>query len=177
MFKKEEKKMTMEVLLEKLKAMGLISYHSDDHVITVMYTYFNSEMEPQQGISHFVRENPADIYKDIVSWITDKSIWVDDDKYLVLAIPMARRIDLEYELLKLGFKFADVELQDTNFVTVDCRYCYINEDGEFKYDGKLQLDNIGNAFMTLEYIRVWIDNFNTYRPGCTFKASINKGIA
>lgn len=169
----------MEDLMARLKKMGLYAYshRGEQNVVTIVYGYTNPDYEIGQDTHNVCGETPFEIFEKITAWINDKKFWLEQDKYLVLDYAEnPYNIDLSYELLKMGFKCADIELEETNFVAVDCRFCYINENKIFCYDGILRFDNVGNKFSTMEYIKVWVEKFSIFFPGKEFVPCKNKDI-
>lgn len=173
MFKNKEN-MTTSSLLKKIANEGLTAYSKNENSIIISYGYYDIELDGviTREAAYFIGETPFMIYEKVVNWMNNKSLW--EDKNLILKYPECLDFDLEYSLYELGFKYVDIVMEDTNFVAVDCRFCYINEDNEFMYDGVLQFDNVGDKFITLQYIKDWIKDYSMLYPGNVFKATKNR---
>lgn len=178
--KTELQTMTMEDLRIAVERTGLDCYiTTSGKSLCVVYCTVDcqdpySESSYEQGSEFFNGEIPYEIYQKVMDWLYDDN-WVITNRLIILNIRKDPfNIDLELELLQMGFKYVDVIFDNTNFVTVDCRYCYRDSEYIYHYDGVLRIDNQGDKKMTLEYIRHWIDNFNKINKGCTFDVCKNK---
>lgn len=157
---------SMKQLTKHFKNLGFFIFQRTQNSITMYvpvipkdsYLDLDSEEVTLSG------ETPQEIYDNFLKWVYDKKKWVENRRLVMFdysANPFD--FDLAEELLNLGFKYVEVENEDTNFVEVLCKYCYVDRSGTFQFDGEIYLDDIGDKFMTLEHIKNWIKENTQFR--------------
>ena len=161
---------TLNDICKYLENMDMTGYCTSPNTITVEYRVVDKKTgNVETEHRSFTGKSVEDIYKKISKWTKSKSLWVKQGRLLSVNDPADPfDFDLEYELLSLGFKYAEVSYEYTNFVEVWVTYCYIDNNGKFRYDGGLVLDSIGDKYETLRYLKDWIAS-NPYFVPCKNK--------
>lgn len=150
---------SMKQLTKHFKNLGFFIFQRTTNSITMyvpviipedVYPEVNTEEVTLIG-------NPQEIYDNFLKWVYDKKKWVENNRLVLFDyFGNPYDFDLTEELLNLGFKYVEVQNEDTNFVEVLCKYCYVDSLDNFRFDGELYFDDIGDKFMTLDHIKKWI---------------------
>lgn len=156
----------MKQLTKHFKNLGFFILQRTKNSITMYVPVIPKDGYPELNNEEvrLTGETPQEIYDNFLKWVFDKEKWVDNNRLVIFdhfANPYD--FDLAGELLNLGFKYVEVENEDTNFVEVLCKYCYVDSSGNFQFDGEIYFDDIGDKFMTLEYIKNWIKENPQFR--------------
>lgn len=156
---------SMKQLTKHFKNLGFFIFQRTKDSITMYVPVIPKDRYPDINIEEVtITGTPQEIYDNFLKWVFDKKKWVDNNR-LVLFDRFANPYDFDLveELLDLGFKYVEVEYEDTNFVEVLCKYCYLDGSGNFQFDGEIYFDDIGDKFMTLEHIKNWIKENPQFR--------------
>lgn len=157
---------TLDDICKYLEKMDMTGYINSRSSLTVTYCVVDKKTgDSGTEYKTFTGETATDIYKKISKWVKNKSLWVKQSKLLLINDPSDPfDIDLEYELLQLGFKMAEVSYEYTNFVEVWVTYCYKDKSGRFRYDGGMIVTDIGDKFETFNYLKKWIEENPKFIP-------------
>jgi hypothetical protein len=166
MYTTETKFVTLKQFAKYLSDLGIFAHIKNKNTIIIdVPTFDKVDNELDSVTTSFTADSLERIVEMFDEWITDESVWVDKNR-IALFNPGALPYDfnLEEEILKLGFKYVEVEHEDANFVDVLVKYCYEDEDNNFRFDGELNYSAIGNKFETLVFLQGWIDSTENFRP-------------
>jgi hypothetical protein len=156
-------------LAKHFTSLGFFTYLRSKNSITISVQTFNKQDGPfelDDAIATFNGETAQEMFEQYQQWISDPEIWIKKCRVAVVqSFDSAYDFDLAEEILKLGFKYVEVEHEDSNFVDVMCKYCYIEQEtGKYRFDGELFIDDIGDKYKTLEYLQQWIMDNVLFQP-------------
>lgn len=155
----------LKQLKKHYNQFGIDVRESEGGIKIIFATVNLEDYSTDVGVKKFNTRGDESYYelREIIdSFIYDKK-WVKDyEKILFLLDKNPFDFSLKHELYDLGFKYVEIIGEDTNYVEVLAKYCYIDENGKFRLDGELYVDYIGDKFMTLEYMKKWTEQNNFF---------------
>lgn len=157
---------TFNALAKYLKSLGHFVYKASkrEMAISVMVVNKDGRLDFDTEDLVLTGSTPQEMYNQYISWIKDKSQWVEKSRVAIIENHPIDIFDLEEEILKLGFKYVEIEHEDSNFVEVLCKFCYITDTGKFQYDGDIFIDDKGDKFETLQFLQQWVMENERFQP-------------
>lgn len=167
----ETKFNTVNALAKHLKSRGHFVYKRSKRELSVSVMTAEKNRGPFEFDTVEIiisGDTPQEMFNQYETWIKDKTHWVDKCRVAIFDnLSKIDYMDLEEELYDLGFKYVEIEHEDSNFVEVMVKYCYIDDAGTFKYDGDMFIDDKGDKFETLEYLKQWVEENKYFKPTLT----------
>lgn len=151
---------------KKLGPWGLSFFRMDNTLKVLYFTTPFDRVEFNRQILELDIEDKMweEVECELLAWVKNRKYWKDTQTRLYVSSERLYNFDLERRLLELGFKGAEVHHATTNMVEAQALYCYRDENGVFKYDGVLNIDYGGTAFLTLKWVEKWISNHPEFVP-------------
>jgi hypothetical protein len=160
---------TIKNLVKHFKSLGFFVYAKSEKSISVsVHVTSKDGFTPDFDTvdATFTGNTPAEIYAEYDAWIRNPKFWINKNRVAVINNHHSDYdFDLTGEVLKLGFKYVEVDHEDSNFSELLVKYCYTEEgDDTFRFDGEMFIEGIGDKFDTLNHLKSWISEHPEFKP-------------